>query len=257
MMTEKVQEMYVKNDTLTTRIDFNQKYRVNKYGFYNWVFDNYEFSEGVRILELGCGTAGSWLNRESRIPQGAGIVLSDFSPLMLEKAKNTLVGNSTFSFMQVDIQDIPFDDDEFDIVIANHMLYHVPDLQKALSEVNRVLKKGGCFYASTLGAGSHKELSYIYRKLEGKGSFSFTENITFTLDNGFDLLKTYFGKVEQRQFIDSFEVTSRDDLITYIKSYNDVPDDVHNELCALVNSGFVDGIFKISSEQGLFICHNI
>ena len=39
----------------------------------------------------------------------------------------------------------------FEIVIANSMLYHVPEIDKALSEVRRVLKKDGVFYAATSG----------------------------------------------------------------------------------------------------------
>ncbi|WP_084767053.1 class I SAM-dependent methyltransferase [Clostridium nigeriense] len=46
------------------------------------------------------------------------------------------------SFQQIDIQDINFPDETFDVIIANHMLYHIPDLQKALYEVKRVLKTG-------------------------------------------------------------------------------------------------------------------
>lgn len=45
----------------------------------------------------------------------------------------------------VNIEEIPYKDEQFDRVIANMMLYHVPNIQKALSEVNRVLKDGGIF----------------------------------------------------------------------------------------------------------------
>ena len=46
------------------------------------------------------------------------------------------------SFQQIDIQDINFPEETFDVIIANYMLYHIPDLQKALYEVKRVLKTG-------------------------------------------------------------------------------------------------------------------
>ena len=47
------------------------------------------------------------------------------------------------AIMKMDITDIPFDDESFDIVIANHVLEHIPDYLNALHELYRVLKPGG------------------------------------------------------------------------------------------------------------------
>ena len=251
---ERLEKMYVKNDSLTTRIGLHDKYSVNHYGFGNWIFDQYVFRDNMKILELGCGTAVIWQNRNDHLPYNLQIVLSDFSPLMVQKAKDLLQNNPMFSYQQIDIQNIPYDDNTIDVAIAKHMLYHVPDKDKALSEVQRVLKSGGCFYASTLGDMSLKELNDIYRKLEDKVSFSYSKNITFTLENGAELLGRYFSHIEQRQYIDSLEVTDVDDLIAYIKSYNDVPDSMNDELYSLVSEGFIGGVFKIRKEQGIFIC---
>lgn len=250
----RLEKMYVKEDTLTTRIGLHDQYSVNPYGFGNWIFDQYAFKDGAKILELGCGTAVIWRGRERRLPQNVEITLSDFSPLMVEKAKELLHDNPVFSFQQIDIQDIPYDGELFDMVIANHMLYHVPDIGRALSEVKRVLKESGRFYASTLGKMSLQELNDIYLKLKDKASFSFSKDIAFTLENGFELLAPYFGHIEQRQYIDSLEVTDLDDLIAYIKSYNDIPASINDELRRLVSKGFVDGVFRIRKEQGIFIC---
>lgn len=252
---ERVSKMYIKEDTLSTRISLHDKYSINKYGWGNWVFDQYEFFNNTHILELACGTARIWLGRDDRLPKHSKIILSDFSPLMVEQAKALFSHNPIFSFEQIDIQDIPYENDSFDIVIANHMLYHVPNREKALSEVFRVLKPNGCFYATTLGRNSLKELQDIYHKLGDKACFSFSENISFTLENGTDLLCKFFPKIEPRQYIDSLDVTDIDDLIAYIKSYNEIPDSINDELYTLVKNGFSkDGIFHVSKEQGIFIC---
>ena len=50
---------------------------------------------------------------------------------------------SPIADVKLDIQNIPFDDDSFDTVFANHVLEHIPDENKALTEVYRVLKPGG------------------------------------------------------------------------------------------------------------------
>ncbi len=54
-------------------------------------------------------------------------------------------------FKEIDAQSIPFEDETFDAVIANHMLYHVPDRPKAIAEIKRVLKPGGRLIATTIG----------------------------------------------------------------------------------------------------------
>ena len=59
------------------------------------------------------------------------ILVRELSSYMINKGKTPLL--------------YCYEDEYFDVVIANGMLYHVPDLEKALSEVNRVLKKGGVF----------------------------------------------------------------------------------------------------------------
>lgn len=254
-MSERVSEMYVKKDTLSTRIGLHEKYSVNPYGWVNWVFDQYTFHDGMQILELGCGTGNIWRGRNARLPKETRIVLTDFSPLMVEKAKDLLGNQPMFSFHQADIQDIPYPDESFDGVIANHMLYHVPDKDRALSEIFRVLKPDGRFYASTLGEKSLDELQQIYRQLEGKAHFTYSSDVSFTLENGFELLEKFFSHVEQRRYIDALEVTDIDDLLGYIQSYNDIPESVSGELHALIKCGFSpEGVFHIRKDQGLFIC---
>ena len=86
-------------------------------------------------------------------------MLSDFSEGMLEQARQNLKSSlSLFQFNVIDAQSIPFDNASFDIVIANHMLYHVPNRSKAFSEIKRVLKPSGRFYSSTGGCTHLKEL---------------------------------------------------------------------------------------------------
>jgi len=252
--TERVKDLYVKQDTLTTRMGLHHKYSVNQYGFGNWVFDQYSIAGNMKILELGCGTAVIWQNRDARIPQGVQITLSDFSPLMVEKARNLLQHNPVFSFTQVNIEEIPYDNDSFDIVIANHMLYHVPDKDKALAEVRRVLKPGGYFYATTAGEVSYQEITDIKRRFDDKANFSYPKNLSFTLESGTALLEKFFANIEQRHYIDALEVTDAGDLMEYIESDNEIPADIYDDFYRLICEGFVDGVFKIRKEQGIFVC---
>ncbi len=248
-------EMYKKKDTLSIRIAFQEKCSVNPYGWQNWVFDQLSIQPNARILELGCGTGQLWQGRAHRLPGGCAVILADFSPLMVSKVKERLGDNPVFSFQEADIQSLPYPDECFDVVIANHMLYHVPDLNKGLREAYRVLKPGGAFYATTLGQDSLKELHDLYRAFEGKAEFVFMNKISFTLENGAALLGKHFGAVEKREYPDALEVPDPSDLIAYIRSYNHIPEDVSAEFEALVGRCFENGgVFHISKEQGIFIC---
>ena len=104
-----------------------------------------------KVLEPGCGTGVMRGGRQPEIAQCGQIVLSDLSAGMLEAAKTTLKAYDRMECRIIDIQAIPYEDAGFDFVIANMMLYHVPDLKKGLSEVRRVLKPGGAFCCATYG----------------------------------------------------------------------------------------------------------
>jgi len=250
-----VTELYIKKDTLSTRANLHDKYSSNKYGWFNWVFDQLQLKENMNVLELGCGTGRIWEEHEKLLPGNIKIVLTDLSPLMIEKTKEKFKGYDNFCFKAADIENIPFEDEKFDIVMANHMLYHVPDIKKALSEVSRVLKKDGCFYASTVGENSRKELEDIYSNYADKANFSFSKDLSFTLENGEEILRKFFGKIEQRFYIDALEVTSADDLMNYIISYNDIPPAIYDEIYKTIKDRInKDGVFKIRKDQGMFIC---
>ena len=123
------------------------------------MFDQLEVPVSGRLLEIGCGPAYLWKNNEKRLRTDWRIVLSDFSPGMLASAREDgLASHGSFQFLAVDAQSIPYPDRIFDVLIANHMLYHVPDRPKALSEIKRVLKPGSRLYAATNGEERLQEL---------------------------------------------------------------------------------------------------
>lgn len=133
---EVVRKQYVNSNNLETRISIHEKYSVNKEGFDNWIISHYEFKKGIRVLELGCGNGNMWKGKEDLIKKCSVFIMSDFSEGMVKATKETLGTDLPITYQVIDIQNIPYEDENFDVVIANMMLYHVPDLDKGLWKYN-------------------------------------------------------------------------------------------------------------------------
>ncbi len=249
--TEHVREQYGTASNLVARISIHDKYSVNRMGFGNWLFEQYEFSENCRILELGCGSGGLWKNRT--LPAGMSLVLTDFSAGMLESARENLAGAENIIFRQADIQDIPFPDNSFDFVIANMMLYHVPDIGIAIAEVRRVLKPGGTFACATSGENGIAE--YVWDIFAEKHRLK-PIGLPFTLQNGGAMLDEHFNHVEVRRYEDHLEVTDPADLVRYIRTLKTMADFSavsDEEMLDAFVSRMENGVLVVPKEYGTFI----
>lgn len=214
-------EQYENASNLRARIRFHELFSTNKYGWMRWYYEQLHIPENSRILELGCGDGSLWANNMDRIPDGFDITLTDFSEGMLMDAKKKLEPQiDKFKFKLVDAETIPFEDESFDAVIANHMLYHVQDIEKVFSEIKRVLKKGGYFYASTVGRNHMAEMRQIVSKFDSKlittKSFDYTQK--FQLENGKEQVSKWFKEVRLKRYEDNLIVTEPGPLIDYIFS---------------------------------------
>lgn len=249
-----VKEQYKTASNLNTRISIHSKYSINKMGFGNWIVSKYEIENGMRVLELGCGTGDMWKSHLDVLGKISELVLTDFSDGMLQSAKEMLGENEKVSYKVVDIQNIPYEDNSFDIVIANMMLYHVPEIHKGLNEVRRVLKNNGSFYCATYG--EHGIVEYIASLLrdynvEGK------LNKNFTLQNGSDILSQYFRCVTRYDYEDGLEVTDVDDMIDYIYSLSSMSNISNVDRVALkkiLENNMRNGVLYVPKEYGMFVC---
>lgn len=252
-MNEKniVNNQYKDTSNLDIRIMIHKKYSTNKMGFANWIYSNYKFEPKKKILELGCGTGDMW-KENLDVLNGAKILLTDFSEAMVNAAKNNLKEQKDIEYNIVNIEEIPYSNNEFDRVIANMMLYHVPNIPKALSEVSRVLKCDGYFYCATYG--ENTILSNIAKLLEVDLN---KNDWIFTLQNGYDILKPYFKEVKRLDYVDSLEITEIDDLINYIESLEGMHETFKMDKSTLKErliSKMENGVLTIPKEYGMFVC---
>lgn len=240
---------YATSDRLETRISIHEKYSRNKQPFGEWITSHYALQPGECILELGCGTGSMW--QGMTLPEGASLILTDFSAGMLDTARaNT--SHLHADYAAVDAQQIPYPDGSFDVVIANMMLYHVPDIGRALGEIRRVLKPEGRFFAATYGENGVMPAVMGMLGMQAQG------NARFTQQSGGEQLSQVFAKVERLDREDALDVTNIEDLIGYLRSMQqmhvlaDVPDDV---LRAAFSRHMIGGVLHLPKEYGLFVCH--
>jgi ubiquinone/menaquinone biosynthesis C-methylase UbiE len=103
-----------------------------------------------------------------------------------------------------DIQALPFADGEFDAVVANFMLYHVPDVQRGLAEVARVLRPGGRLVAATNGVRQLGELwDLVGRDLSERWDL-------FMRETGEEMLRPHFASVRSIGVDGTIDMTAQD-----------------------------------------------
>ncbi len=245
-LEQSLKQQYLNSSNIGARINLHAKYAVNKQGWFPWIFEQCGMNgsslggrQGVakgargslKVLELGCGNGSYWLENWEQIPAGVKITLSDQSEGMLREARKAILGTgnhdrknkegkaSQFDFQVIDFHEIPAKDSAYDLVIANHVLFYAKDFAKVLGEIRRVLKPGGRLICSTYGTAHMKEISELAAQFDDRIVLA-AQNLyeIFGKENGAEILKPYFGKVEWRQYEDHLLVTDAEDLVDYIIS---------------------------------------
>jgi SAM-dependent methyltransferase len=154
-----------------------------------------------RVLEVGPGRGetAEWIARET----GADVIAVDQSERMVE-----LTRARGIDARAGDVQDLPFENESFDCVVAAWMLYHVADLDRGLSEVARVLRPGGRFVAVTNSKRHTQEL---------KALIGVTGESTFSAENGEATLRRHFSDVERRD-AEGYAIFQPDEAIAYLQA---------------------------------------
>lgn len=178
-----VQWEYASEERLKTR---NEAYRrlIRGLNAEDVAFEAVREAAPRRALDVGCGT-GEFAERV-RDELGAEVCAVDISSRMVE-----LTAARGIDAQVADAQHLPFDEGSFDCVVANWVLYHVPDLDRAVEEAHRVLAPGGRLVASTVGVDHTVEL---WDLVGGEP----TSGLSFGPDNGAEVLGRVFARVERR-----------------------------------------------------------
>ena len=251
-----VSEQYKNASNLHARIGLHERFSTNAYGWHPWVFDHLDLPAQSSILELGCGSGLLWVKNMDRIPEGWEIMLTDLSPGMLEEAQGNL-RNSQFRFEVADVQAIPFDAETFDAVIANHMLYHVPDRPRAFAEIRRVMKPGGFFYAAANGRTAPGGSRDIRNWIMNPDAYK-QEDTGFSLETGGAELSQWFSNVAQHRYEDALAITEAAPLVEYVRSGKRTSDEELRAFEQIVKQKIAEqGVIHIPKSPGMFISQKL
>ncbi|GAA4830023.1 hypothetical protein GCM10023310_03780 [Paenibacillus vulneris] len=262
------QKQYANPGNFNARIYMNRMFSTNKYPWPCWIFDQLKLKEPAKVLELGGGNGLLWMANAQRIPTHWDITVTDISSGMLEDARAKLDDfRGRLHFVVMDAEQLHYPDGVFDIVIANHMLYHV-DRKKTLSEIKRVLKTDGTFYASTVGNRNMLEMREIVNAFDPNSKYNEvlgSIESRFSLENGRDQLLEHFSDVELHLYEDSLVVTESDAIVNYVLSMNGFsPDQVvldpgmANRFKQFIDQKMAQsyGKIRIQKSSGIFISSN-
>ena len=259
-----VSEQYGTPVNLQARIALHERFSLNPYDWMLWVLDQIGLGDEACVFEVGCGTGRLWKTNADRLRPGWDITLSDQSAGMVAQARAALAGVAhPFRFEVCPADRIPREEASVDAVIANHMLYHVPDRPRAFAEIRRALKPGGQLYAATNG---ERHMMELWQLLEPYIPDCYTRALAaaggFLLENGAAQLEAGgFVNVTLYNRPDALEITEVEPLIAYIQSSNTLMnhawteaelDAIHAEVAARIAAG---GTFHVSKVAGLFMAY--
>ena len=253
---QSLKTQYLNSTNVAARIRLHSEYSVNQEGWFPWLYRMSEIQDGMNILEIGCGNGALWLENMNHIPPDVHITLSDISDGMLRDARNS-INDERFSFSCFNAEKIPFEDESFDVVYANHMLFYCENIDLVVKECRRVLKKGGKLICSTYSKRHMKEITELVQEFDKDIVLSSDVLYErFGLNNGNEILNRYFGSVECIRYEDFIEISDSEPLINYIVSchgnQNRILIDHYREFRDFVADKVKNG-FHITKDAGIFI----
>ncbi|MEV4348839.1 class I SAM-dependent methyltransferase [Actinoplanes sp. NPDC049596] len=205
-----VQQYAGTTENLTARIAIHA-YGTNPQGWFAWLGER--LAIGGDVLEVGAGTGELWRHLDPR-RAGLRLTLVDFSAAMCERLREV----PGAEVRQGDAADLPFADGSFDVVIANHMLYHVDEPDAALREFARVLRPGGRLFTATNGREHMAELFAVATAVGKRDVSGVAARSHFLAEEAPRAVGRHFREVVSEAYPGDLEVPSVEPVVAYLAS---------------------------------------
>lgn len=261
---------YADSEKLRIRQEAHRLYSENPEDFLAWVVDLLDPQPGERVADVGCGPG---IYHPLLARRGAVVIGVDPSPGMVgDVARQAGEGGWNVWPIQASAEALPLAAASVDRLMANHMLYHVPDQRAALAEMRRVLKPGGRALLAT-NAGDHSQrLLALHREVarslgytpQPGGSLS----DRFTLDHG-ELVRQVFPQVRVAILRDAFRFPTVESVLRYyataiVDAIDHPPADgshraplmqaMTERVAAIIAA---EGVFRVSKDVGCFVAEGV
>jgi SAM-dependent methyltransferase len=258
-----VREQYKTDRNLAIRVRTHELYDENPVDFPGWILDQIPWRGDERVLDAGCGSGVYVRPAKARCQT---YIAADLSSGMLRSLPQPYPPR-----LNLNVEQLPIRDAAFDVVFANHMLYHVPDRPRAAAQLRRVLKPGGYLLAATNGGTSMAEFHQLATQTMAAMELPLDESLTpyalpFTLENGAELLGQHFSHVRRVDLPGALVFTEPGPVVDYLGTVRErwhailgksgkTWEDVEKVMHRLLNEHLAShDVFRVSKLTGVFIC---
>lgn len=261
-MEHAIVDHYKNTIHLDVRIELHNRFSKNQTPWFQWLYQKIPFEKAERILELGCGNGELWSYARPEDVKDKIVYLTDLSPGMVEDVQKRMqeMKEGNFHFQTVDCQNIPFEKQMFQAVIANHMLFYAKNMDQALSEISRVLTDEGVFCCTTYGRAHMKEITELVQEFDSRIKLAEIDLYEiFGLENGREILGRHFKQLEMIPYEDKLVVDEVEPLLNYIMSCHGNQSEILSSRQLEFKQFLQDkmnehGVIEIKKVAGLFIC---
>ncbi len=218
-----VGQMYLTDEALRIRQETHELYSDPKLDFTEWAIGSVKWQGDEVVLDVGSGPGRYYHALRARYPDVEYYACDLYAGMIqTHPAKNTLA--------LADAQRLPYPDATFDVVMANHMLFHVYDVERALRELRRVVKPGGFVMATTNSIHTMPEFQALMRRAITLLSPPGTANVRvpgqhtdpFTLESGTRLFCRHFFAVVRYDLPRALVFPTAEPALAYLNSTRSV-----------------------------------
>ena len=246
---------YRDGSNLSVRIALHREFSTARVDFADFQAALIRWPARAQVLDCGAGTGRFWSNQV--VPRSLSLTLTDTSPGMVDAASKaaTSSGFSDVQGRECDVQALPFEDGTFDVVLANHMLYHVSDPDRAVAELGRVVRPDGTVLASTNGHGHMREMTDAIAEVFGERKEVLYD--VFGIDSGEARLRKTFQDVSWHAYDNALVVGDLDAAVAYGLSFppgDSASPEQRRALRDALHRQFEGDTLTIHTRGGSFVC---
>ncbi len=249
---------YSTSTNLDARIALHRKYTPLGHDMLDTIWAQYDFARGQRVVEVGCGSGAFWTHDAAK-QCDINLLLTDASKGMLEAARSNLTATCWKPrFELASVENLPFAESEFDVLLSHFMLYHVDDKDAALREFDRVTDDWVGIVL--IGESSMRRVFDAMTETDASVSVPISEGERFNSVVALEPIERVFAHVDIHPYEYTMQVTRADDVVAYVQSVDRTAQQkkgfwtrYRQRLEEEINTS---GFFGVDKSCTLFICRN-